>query len=79
MWVPCSPVEAQPLWLAIMQPYGVYPWQAHLLPGDGLQPTPGVQQVAFPSTASSKGLPYASHSAVSQPFHLYGGHTAQGS
>ena len=33
---------AQPLEFAPLQPFGVYPWQAYMLPGDGHQSTPGM-------------------------------------
>ena len=37
-----SPLEVQPLGFAMLQPMGVYPWQAYMPPGDGLWPMPGV-------------------------------------
>ena len=37
------------------QPFGVYPWQVYLDPGDGLWPMPGVHWVAAPPTALSRG------------------------
>ena len=51
-WVPCwmsySPLGAQPLGFAPLQPLGVYPWQAYVQPGDGLWCTPGMHRVAAP-------------------------------
>ena len=42
-------------------------------PGDVYQLTPGMHRIAAPSTILSRGDPSASHSAVPQPSHLYGG------
>ena len=61
------------LGFAPLQPFGVYPWQAYVQPGDGHQSTPGMQRVAAPSTTLSRGEPSATPSAVPQPSHLYGG------
>ena len=36
MWLPCSPVMAQPSGFATLQPFRVYPWQAYVPPDDGL-------------------------------------------
>ena len=66
-------MEAQPFRFATLQPFGVYPWQAYVQPGDGQQPTPGMHQMTAPSTALSRGEPSATQSAVLQPFQLYGG------
>ena len=33
-WMPYSPMGAQPLGFAPLQPFGVYPWQAYVQPGD---------------------------------------------
>ena len=41
---------AQPLGFAPPQPFGVYPWQAYVQPGDGHLPTPHTHKVAAPST-----------------------------
>ena len=41
-----SPIGAQLLGSAPLQPFGVYPWQAYVQPGDGHQSTPGMHQVA---------------------------------
>ena len=54
-WLPCSPVGAQPLVYSPLQCFGVSTQQAHVLPDDGLWPTPGVHQMAAPSTALSSG------------------------
>ena len=35
MKLPCSPMVAQPLGFATLQPFGVYPWQAYVPPCDG--------------------------------------------
>ena len=42
-------------------------------PGHGHWSMPGMHQVAAPSTALSKGKPFATQSAVLQPFQVYGG------
>ena len=54
-WMPYSPLGAQLLAFAPLQPLGVYPWWAYVQPGDGHQPTPGMQRVAAPSTILSRG------------------------
>ena len=36
MWLPFSPMEAEPLEFASLKSFGVYPWQVYLPPGDGL-------------------------------------------
>ena len=41
---------AQPLGFAPLQPFGVYPWQAYVQPGDGHWSMPGMHRVAAPST-----------------------------
>ena len=38
-----------------MQPFGVYPWQAYVQPGDGHQSTPGMHRVAAPSPTLGRG------------------------
>ena len=53
-----------------MQPFEAYLWQAHVSPGHGLWPLPGVYQV--PSIASSRGEHHANQPAVLQPFNQYG-------
>ena len=54
-WMPYSPMGAQPLGFAPLQPFGAYPWQAYVQPGDGHWPTPGMYIVAAPSTTLSGG------------------------
>ena len=58
---------AQPL-----QPFGAYPWQIYVHPGDGHWPSQGMHQVAAPSPALSRGEPSASHSSVLLLFQHYG-------
>ena len=65
--MPHSPMGAQPLGFAPLQPFGVYPWQAYVQPGDGHQSTPGMHRVAAPSATLGRGEPSAIHSAVPQP------------
>ena len=72
-WMPYSPLGPHPLGFAPLQPLGVYPWQACVQPGDGHWPTPGMHRVDAPSTTWNRGEPYATGSAVPQPFHLYDG------
>ena len=50
--------------VATLQPFGIYPWQTHVLPGDGLCPMPRVHWVAALPTASSRVETNTSHSAV---------------
>ena len=64
---------AQPLGFAPLQPFGVYPWQAYVQPGDGHWSTPGMHRVAAPSATLGRREPSATHSAVPQPSHLFGG------
>ena len=71
-WMLYSPVGAQPLGFAPLQPFGVYPWQAYVQPGDGHWSMPSMHRVA-PSTTFSWGKPSATQSAVPQPSHLYSG------
>ena len=61
----------------ILQPFGAYPWQAYVEPGNGHGPTPGMYRVAAPCTALSRGEFSATQSAVLQPFQLVG-HIALG-
>ena len=69
---------AQPLEFAPLQPFGAYPCQAYVWPGDGHQLTPGMHRVAAPSGVLSRG----SLMLLSQlfPSHLNDmvGHTALG-
>ena len=50
-----SPVAAKPLGFAPLQPFGVYPWQAYVQPGDGHWSTPGMHRVAAPSATLGRG------------------------
>ena len=68
-----SPLGAQLLGFAPLQPFGAYPWQGYMQPGDDHWPTPGMHRVVAPSTTLSRGEPYATQSALPQPSHLYGG------
>ena len=72
-WMPYSPMGAQPIGFASLQPFGVYPWQAYVQPGDGHWSMPGMQRVAAPSATLSRGEPSVTQSAVPPPSHLYGG------
>ena len=44
--MPYSPMGAQLLGFAPLQPFGIYPWQAYVEPGDGHWSTPGIHRVA---------------------------------
>ena len=68
-----SPMGAQPLGFAPLQPFGVYPWQAYVQPGDGHLSTPGMYRVVAASATLGRGKPSSTHSAVPQPSHLFGG------
>ena len=46
--MPYSPMGDQPLGFAPLQPFGAYPWQAYLQPGDGHWYTPGMHRIAIP-------------------------------
>ena len=46
---------AQPLGFASLQPFGVYPWQAYVQPGDGHWSMPGMHRVAVPSATLGRG------------------------
>ena len=54
-WMPYSPMGAQWLGFASLQPFGVYPWQAYVQPGDGHRSMPGIHSVAAPSSTLSRG------------------------
>ena len=47
--MPYSPIGAQLLGFAPLQPFGVYPWQAYVQPGDGHWSMPGMHRVAAAS------------------------------
>ena len=62
-----SPMGAQPLGFAPWQPFGVYPLQAYVQPGDGHRSTPGMHRVAAPTATLGRVEPSATRSAVPQP------------
>ena len=66
--MPYSPMGAQPLGFAPLQPFGVYPWQAYVQPGDGHWSTPGMHRVVPPSATLGRVEPSATYSTVPQPF-----------
>ena len=71
-----SPLGTQRLGFVPLQPLGVYLWQAYVQPGDGHQPTPGMQKVATPSTTLSRGRLMLLHLLFpSHPIYTVG-HTA---
>ena len=70
--MPYSPLWAEPLGFAPLQPFGANPWQACVQPGNGHQSTPGLHGVAAPSTALSMGEPPTTQSAVPQTFQICG-------
>ena len=57
---------AQLLRFAPWQPFGVYPWQAYVQPGDGHRFTPGLHRVTAPSATLCRVEHSATHSAVPQ-------------
>ena len=76
--MPYSPMGAQPLGFAPLQPFEVYPWQAYLQPGDGYQSMPGMHRVNAPSTTLSRGsLLLLSLLFPNHPINMVG-HTALG-
>ena len=67
----------KPLGFAPVQPFGAYPWQPYVQLGDGHWPTPGMHQVAAPSTALSRGsLLLLSQLSINSNYMV--GHTALG-
>ena len=73
-----SPLGAQLLGFAPLQPLRVYAWQAYVQPGDSHQPTPGMHRVAAPSTTLSRGsLMLLSHLFPGHPIYMVG-YTALG-
>ena len=77
-WMPYSPLGAQLLGFAPLQPPGVYPWQAYVQPGDVHWPTSGMQRVAVPSTTLGRGnLMLLNLMFPSHPLYMVG-HTALG-
>ena len=57
--MPYLPLGAQPMGFTPLQPFGAYPWQPYVQPGDGHWPTPVMHRVAAPSTTMSRGEPSA--------------------
>ena len=53
--MPYSPMGAQLLGFVPLQPFGVYPWQAYVQPGDGHQSMPGMHRVVAPSATLGRG------------------------
>ena len=68
-----SPMGTQTLGFSTLQPFGVYPLQAYVPPGDCSWLIPRGHQVAAPPTALGRGEFHATHSAVPMSFHQYGG------
>ena len=76
--MPYSPMGDQPFRFAPLQPFGVYPWQASVQPGDGHWSTPGMHRVAAPSTTLGRGiLQLLSQLFPNHPIFMVG-HTALG-
>ena len=74
--MPYSPMGTQPLGFAPLQPFGVYPWQAYVQPGDGHQSTPGMHRVAAPLATLGRGsLLLLIQLFPNEPIYLVG-HTA---
>ena len=53
--MPYSPMGVQPLGFRPLQPFGVYPWQAYMQPGDGYQSTPDMHRLVAPSATLGRG------------------------
>ena len=49
---------------APLQPFGVYPWQSYVKPGDGHQSTPDMHRLATPSATLGRRKSSATQSAV---------------
>ena len=47
-WMPYSPMRAQPLGFAPLQPFGAYLWQEYVPPANGHCPTPGMHEWLHP-------------------------------
>ena len=77
--MPYSPMGAQPLGFAPLQPFGVYPWQAYVQHGDGHWSMPGVHTVAAPSATLGRVEPSTTQSAVPQPSIWCGAYSLGGS
>ena len=54
-WMLYSPMGAQPLVFASLQPFGAYLWQAYVQPGDDHWPTPGMHRWLLPPLLSVGG------------------------
>ena len=77
-WMPYSPMGAQLLGFAPLHPFGVYPWQAYVQPGDGHQSMLSIHRVAAPSATLSRGsLLLLSLLFSNHPIYMVG-HTALG-
>ena len=75
----CSDVcFLHPLRFAPLQPFGAYPSQAYVQPGDGHWPTSGMHRVATPSTALSRGSLLLLNQLSSSHSSYMVGHTAFG-
>ena len=76
--MPYSPMVAQLLEFAPLQPFGVYPWQAYVQPGDGHQSMPSMHRVVAPSATLVRGsLLLFSWLFPNHPIYMVG-HTALG-
>ena len=64
------PMETQPLEFVPSQPFGVYPWQAHVPPDADPWPMPGVLKWLLFPTVLSRGV--SCYWAVFQPSNHYG-------
>ena len=77
-WMLYSPMGAQPLGFAPLQPFGVYPWQAYVQPGAGHWSMPGMHRVAATcATLSRASLLLLSQLFPNHPIYMVG-HTALG-
>ena len=76
--MPYSPMGPQPLGFAPLQPFGAYPWQAYVQPGNGHWPTPGMHRVAAPSTALNRGSLLLLNQLSSRHSNYMVGHTVMG-
>ena len=74
-WMLYSPMGAQLLGFAPLQPFGVYPWQAYVQPGDGHWSMPGMHRVA--ATLSRGSLLLLSLLFPNHPIYMVG-HTTLG-
>ena len=77
-WMPYSPLRAQPLGYAPLQPFGAYPWIAYVQPGNGYQPTPGMHWVVASTTALSRGSLLLLNQLSCSHSNYMVGHTALG-